>query len=81
MNDAQWLRDWCSKYVHATVYEDRKEAEILAVRAEGDAKDERKSIKKALEEEGYGRSLTDYMLDVLNERIDDEVDRLVSKDD
>lgn len=81
MNDAQWLRDWCSKHGRATVYEDRKEAEVLAVLAEGDAKDEHKSIKKALEEEGYGGSLTDYMLDVLNERVHDEVDRLVSKDD
>ena len=79
MNDAEWLRDWCSEHINVTTYGDKKEAAELASRARIDAKENNKSIKKALE---FGHhSLAEYMLSVLNERANDEVDRLVSKDD
>jgi hypothetical protein len=80
MNDAEWLRDWCSEHINVTAYGDKKEAAELASHARIDAKENNKSIKKALKEFGH-HSLTEYMLSVLNERADDEVDRLVGKDD
>ena len=66
--------------MNVTSYEDKEQAAELASRAQIDAEDKRMSIKKALKELGHP-TLVDYMLYVLNERADDEVDRLVSNDD
>lgn len=72
-----FLRDWTHEYVNATSYDDTSEAKRLAAGCLEAAKVAGISPKELSAEVG---DLGDYMLSVLNDRADDEVKRLSSKD-
>ena len=73
MQDADWLRDWCTENVNMPVgYDDTREAKILAISAAEDAERDGISINAALADQGYD-SLETYMLNALNARVDEEI--------
>lgn len=77
-NPYEFLRDWASEHVNATMYDDEPTAEHLAKECLRDAKEagynEAGIIKAA------GGNLAGYMLSELDSAANREVERLAAKD-
>jgi hypothetical protein len=78
MNDAQWLRLWCSQHVRATSGDPRAKAEELARNAKAAAARDGFSVDDALRGEGHA-SLTDYIMSVLRRRAAAKAKRAAGK--
>jgi hypothetical protein len=78
-NTLRFLRDWVSNNVHPVGYDnDNKEARRLAAQCMADA--EQNGISAADVESAAGIELVSYMSEAIENVVDGEVDRLVSKD-
>jgi hypothetical protein len=77
-NPWDFLNGWASENVHATVYDDKGTAEQLAFQCRQDARSA--GISDASVVKASGGNLESFMLNRLNEAVNAEVDRLVSKD-
>ena len=78
MNDYTWLKDWCDANVNVTACDDEDGAHNLSEQAHAAAKTAKVSIEAALREAGFD-NLQDYMMSVLNDRADCEIERLANQ--
>ena len=77
-NPWEYLDGWARENVHATVYDDKATAEQLAAQCRQEAKSA--GVSEASVVKAAGGNLATFMLGRLNEAVNAEVDRLVSKD-
>ena len=70
-SEAEWLGAWSKANVRGSAAVDAHDAETLILRAQDDAESANIFLKRGLKELGYSK-LEDFILDQLDERLEDE---------